>query len=160
MARAVIYAGDHYRDRRGDQAAEPAGNKERMAIAIARQEWDAHWPQPYLGTLGVADAATFGYPCGVFLHAMTAEFGRSRSQFPSAFTVQTCWTHEGRGLHELSSPMTIGRVEIARQDLAGAARRVGRTVAKERFYALRETEDLQEGQHAFFFTRAPFWTGH
>lgn len=35
----------------------------------------------------------------------------------------------------------------------------GRTVANERFYALRETEDFKEGPRAFLEKRAPVWTG-
>lgn len=59
-----------------------------MSGASAKQEWAAHWPLPFLGMLGIAGAATFGYSSGVFMKVMTAEFGWSRAQFSSAFTVQ------------------------------------------------------------------------
>lgn len=36
---------------------------------------------------------------------------------------------------------------------------VGRGIANERFYALRETEDYQEGPRAFLEKRTPVWTG-
>lgn len=58
------------------------------ARASAKQEWSANWPLPLLGMLGVAGGSTFGYSSGVFMTAMTAEFGWSRAQFSSAFTVQ------------------------------------------------------------------------
>lgn len=59
-----------------------------MATASAKQEWAAYWPLPFLGMLGIAGAATLGYSSGVFMAAMTGEFGWSRAQFSSAFTVQ------------------------------------------------------------------------
>ncbi|HEX7857714.1 MAG TPA: MFS transporter [Sphingobium sp.] len=59
-----------------------------MATATARQEWNAMWPLPFVAMLGVVGSATFAYSSGVFMEAMTTEFGWSRSQFSSAFAVQ------------------------------------------------------------------------
>ncbi len=58
------------------------------AHSLARREWAAHWQLPLLAMLGIAGAATFGYSSGVFMEAMTREFGWSRAQFSAAFTVQ------------------------------------------------------------------------
>lgn len=57
-------------------------------MTSARQEWAANWQLPFLGMFGIAGAATMGYSSGVFMTAMTTEFGWSRAQFSSAFTVQ------------------------------------------------------------------------
>lgn len=46
------------------------------------------WRLPVLAMFGIAGSATFGYSSGVFMEAMTREFGWSRSQFSAAFTVQ------------------------------------------------------------------------
>ncbi|WP_330901646.1 MFS transporter [Sphingobium sp.] len=46
------------------------------------------WQLPFVAMLGIAGAATFGFSSGVFMEAMTSEFGWTRSQFSSAFAVQ------------------------------------------------------------------------
>lgn len=46
------------------------------------------WPLPFVAMLGIAGSATFAYSSGVFMEAMTGEFGWSRSQFSTAFAVQ------------------------------------------------------------------------
>ncbi len=58
-------------------------------MASAREEWRAGWPLPLVGMLGYTGAACFAYSSGVFMVAITEEFGWSRAEFSSAFTVQT-----------------------------------------------------------------------
>lgn len=59
-----------------------------MATVSRRQEWSGIWPLPFTAMLGVAGASTFGYSSGILMEQMTAEFGWSRAQFSSAFTLQ------------------------------------------------------------------------
>jgi predicted MFS family arabinose efflux permease len=54
-----------------------------------KQEWAAMWPLPFTALLGVAGSAIFAYSNGVFMIEMTREFGWSRTEFSSAFAVQT-----------------------------------------------------------------------
>ena len=54
----------------------------------ARAEWARHWKVPLVGMLGVTGSAAYSYSSGVFMVAMTEEFGWSRAQFSSALTVQ------------------------------------------------------------------------
>lgn len=58
-------------------------------MASAREEWRTGWPLPFVGMLGYTGAACFAYSSGVFMQAVTKEFGWSRTEFSSAFTVQT-----------------------------------------------------------------------
>ena len=46
------------------------------------------WPLPFVAMLGLAGSSTFSYSSGVFLGSMTKEFGWSRADFSSAFTIQ------------------------------------------------------------------------
>ena len=57
-------------------------------IADKRAEWARHWKLPLVAMLGVTGSAAYSYSSGVFMVAMTAEFGWSRAQFSSALTVQ------------------------------------------------------------------------
>lgn len=54
----------------------------------ARREWAAAWPMPLIGMLGVVTSSAFVYSSGVFMTALTHEFGWTRAQFASAFTIQ------------------------------------------------------------------------
>ena len=54
----------------------------------ARGEWARFWPIPFIGLLGVTGPAAFAYSSGVFMEAITGEFGWSRAQFSSAMTIQ------------------------------------------------------------------------
>lgn len=51
-------------------------------------EWRQSWPIPLIGLVGVTGPAAFAYSSGVFMEAMTGEFGWSRAQYSSAFTIQ------------------------------------------------------------------------
>jgi MFS family permease len=46
------------------------------------------WPLPMVAMMGIAGSALFGFSSGVFMQQVTTEFGWSRAQFSSAFTVQ------------------------------------------------------------------------
>lgn len=59
-----------------------------MSTSPAKQEWADSWPLPLLAAGGIAGSATFAYASGVFMNAMTGEFGWSRAQFSAAFAVQ------------------------------------------------------------------------
>jgi MFS family permease len=59
-----------------------------MSTISPKQEWSAHWPIPFIGMLGIAGVTTLGFSSGVFMQAMTAEFGWTRGQFSFAFTLQ------------------------------------------------------------------------
>lgn len=59
-----------------------------MTIKTARQEWASGWPLPVVAMLGNAGSTCFAFSGGVFMTALTQEFGWSRAQFSSAFTVQ------------------------------------------------------------------------
>jgi MFS family permease len=51
-------------------------------------EWKRHWPLPLVAMLGITGPAAYSYASGVFMTAMTGEFGWSRTEFSSAFTLQ------------------------------------------------------------------------
>ena len=59
-----------------------------MSDRAARREWARYWPIPFIGLLGVTGPAAFAYSSGVFMEAITGEFGWSRAQFSSAMTIQ------------------------------------------------------------------------
>jgi len=56
-------------------------------MMTARQEWAAMWPLPLVSMFGYVGGAAFAYSSGVFMEELTAEFGWSRAQFSSAFTI-------------------------------------------------------------------------
>jgi predicted MFS family arabinose efflux permease len=58
-------------------------------MSLKTQEWAKMWPLPFTALLGIAGSAIFAYSNGVFMLEMTKEFGWSRTQFSSAFAVQT-----------------------------------------------------------------------
>lgn len=58
-----------------------------MTGASARAEWAAMWPLPFVSMLGYAGGATFAYSSGVFMEVLTREFGWSRAEFSTAFTI-------------------------------------------------------------------------
>jgi MFS family permease len=58
-------------------------------MSLKTQEWAKMWPLPFTALLGIAGSAIFAYSNGVFMIEMTKEFGWSRTQFSSAFAVQT-----------------------------------------------------------------------
>jgi MFS family permease len=51
-------------------------------------EWKRYWPLPMVAMLGITGPAAYSYASGVFMTAMTKEFGWSRAEFSSAFLVQ------------------------------------------------------------------------
>ena len=55
----------------------------------ARAEWASMWPIPLTGLLGVVACSSFAYSYGVFMLAITHEFGWSRTEFGSAFVIQS-----------------------------------------------------------------------
>jgi MFS family permease len=55
----------------------------------ARQEWAAMWPLPLVSMLGYIGGASFAYSAGVFMVQLTGEFGWSRAEFSSAFTIHS-----------------------------------------------------------------------
>ena len=55
----------------------------------ARQEWAAMWPLPLVSMLGYVGGASFVYSSGVFMEELTGEFGWSRAQFSTAFTIHS-----------------------------------------------------------------------
>ena len=59
-----------------------------MSEVSPRAEWARHWPVPVVAMLGITGPAAFAYISGVFMVAMTREFGWSRTQFSSALTLQ------------------------------------------------------------------------
>jgi predicted MFS family arabinose efflux permease len=58
-------------------------------MSLKTQEWAKMWPLPATSLLGIAGSAIFAYSNGVFMIEMTKEFGWSRTEFSSAFAVQT-----------------------------------------------------------------------
>src|SRR5215207_10178630 len=62
-----------------------------MTIAApktAKQEWAAHWGLPFVAMLGMCACVALSYSNGVFVVAMCKEFGWTRAQFSSAFSLQ------------------------------------------------------------------------
>jgi MFS family permease len=53
------------------------------------QEWARMWPLPLTALVGIAGSAIFAYSNGVFIIEMTRAFGWTRTQFSSAFAIQT-----------------------------------------------------------------------
>lgn len=53
-----------------------------------RQEWSRYWALPVIGMLGITGPAALVYSSGIFMEAITAEFGWSRAEFSSALTIQ------------------------------------------------------------------------
>ena len=69
-----------------------------MTELSPRAEWARHWPVPVVAMLGITGPAAFAYVNGVFMVAMTHEFGWTRTQFASGLTLQMlagliggCW---------------------------------------------------------------------
>src|SRR5262245_53384743 len=60
-----------------------------MAERTARQEWAAMWPLPLVSMLGYVGGASFAYSSGVFMQELTGEFGWSRAEFATAFTIHS-----------------------------------------------------------------------
>jgi len=58
-------------------------------MSLKTQEWAKMWPLPFTALLGIAGSAIFAYSNGVFMIEMTRAFGWSRTEFSSAFAVQT-----------------------------------------------------------------------
>jgi MFS family permease len=58
-------------------------------MSLKTQEWAKMWPLPFTALLGVAGSAIFAYSNGVFMLEMTKAFGWTRTQFSSAFAIQT-----------------------------------------------------------------------
>jgi predicted MFS family arabinose efflux permease len=54
----------------------------------AKQEWAAMWPLPMTAMFGVVVCSAFTYTNGLFLTQMTHEFGWTRTQYASSFTLQ------------------------------------------------------------------------
>ena len=54
----------------------------------AREEWRSMWPLPFVAMIGIAGSSMFSYSSGVFLGSMTKEFGWTRADFSSGFTIQ------------------------------------------------------------------------
>lgn len=52
------------------------------------EEWRRYWPLPFVAMVGVAGQSLFSFSSGVFLGAMTEEFGWTRAEFTSGFTIQ------------------------------------------------------------------------
>ena len=59
-----------------------------MTEASPRAEWSRHWAVPVVAMLGITGPAAFAYVNGVFMVAMTREFGWTRTQFASGLTLQ------------------------------------------------------------------------
>lgn len=53
-----------------------------------REEWARSWPLPLIAMLGITGPAAFAYTNGIFMEAMTREFGWSKTQFSSAMLLQ------------------------------------------------------------------------
>lgn len=53
-----------------------------------RAEWGRHWPLPLIGMLGITAAGAYSYASGVIIEPVIREFGWTRAQFSSAFTLQ------------------------------------------------------------------------
>src|SRR5688572_21889 len=47
------------------------------------------WPLPLVSMLGYIGGASFAYSAGVFMVQLTGEFGWSRAEFASAFTIHS-----------------------------------------------------------------------
>jgi MFS family permease len=58
-----------------------------MSKLTARQEWSAHWPVPFVAMAGGTGSALFAFSSGVFMKPMLKEFGWTKVQFSSSFTV-------------------------------------------------------------------------
>lgn len=71
----------------GKNAGLPAGDW-MMAEQSAAGEWRTAWPLPFVAMLGVSGSAAFAYSGGVFLTPLIEEFGWSRTEFSTAFTIQ------------------------------------------------------------------------
>jgi len=54
----------------------------------ARDEWRTRWPLPFVAMLGISGSSLYSFSNGVFLGAVTREFGWSRADFSWGFTVQ------------------------------------------------------------------------
>lgn len=55
----------------------------------ARAEWAAMWPLPLVSMFGYVGGASFAYSSGVFMQELTQEFGWSRAEFATAFTIHS-----------------------------------------------------------------------
>jgi MFS family permease len=60
-----------------------------MTERTARQEWAAMWPLPLVSMLGYVGGAAFSYSAGVSMVRLTEQFGWSRAEFSSAFTIHS-----------------------------------------------------------------------
>ncbi|MFC4595692.1 MFS transporter [Sphingobium tyrosinilyticum] len=59
-----------------------------MSETSRLEEWRRMWPLPLTAMLGVAASGTLPYSTGVFMEALTREFGWTKAQFTSAMTCQ------------------------------------------------------------------------
>lgn len=57
-----------------------------MTAAASREEWRAAWPLPFVGMLGNSGASIFVYSNGIFMAAVTADLGWTRTQFSAGLT--------------------------------------------------------------------------
>ncbi len=53
-----------------------------------REEWAKSWPLPLVAMLGITGPAAFAYTNGIFMEAMTEEFGWSKTQFSTGMLLQ------------------------------------------------------------------------
>lgn len=58
-------------------------------MTTARAEWAAMWPLPLVSMFGYVGGASFAYSSGVFMQELTKEFGWSRAEFATAFTIHS-----------------------------------------------------------------------
>ncbi len=59
-----------------------------MSTTTKREEWSRSWPLPLIAMLGITGPAAFSYSGGIFMGELTREFGWTKTQFSSAFTLQ------------------------------------------------------------------------
>lgn len=58
-----------------------------MEGMTARQEWRAMWTLPLTAMVGMSGSGMFAYSSGIFMQAITGEFGWSRAQYSAVFVI-------------------------------------------------------------------------